>query len=216
MDAIRKAVKGVADKVVTVRTGTVESNNASASKTRVVLDNDTTGTPVAALSVAGPLAKGVRVSCVAHPAGLLVLGPLEATHSLAELGAHFIAPGNYVPTLTQGATITKTPEFAVYARTNGWAYAQVSLSVGSAGTAANQIIVGLPPLVPTSYRNLGSGAVFDASTGLWYNGVAVYQSATTCTIIPNAANTGLGQSSFTAALASGDLVMLNLAYRTSS
>jgi hypothetical protein len=95
---IREAINNVAKKIIVHRTGTIASNGVAASSTRVVLDNDDSGQPVAALSVAGPLAAGVRVSCLAYPPkGLVVLGPLGATASLSSLEAEV----NSLQTFTQ-------------------------------------------------------------------------------------------------------------------
>lgn len=120
------------------------------------------------------------------------------------------AGATYVPTLTQGATPTKSVEFATYARVGPFVMVNVALSVTSAGTAANEIVIGLPPLTFVNFRQLGGGSIFDASTGLWYQGAAIWASATTCKIYPGASTTALGATSFTAALASGDKVCLNL------
>lgn len=116
----------------------------------------------------------------------------------------------YVPTLTQSNTPTKTVEFATYARVGPFVLASVSLSVTSAGTAGNAVVVGLPPVTFNNFRNLGTGSIFDASASTWYHGHVVWASATTCQIWPNAATTPFGVTSFTAALASGDKVCLNL------
>lgn len=116
----------------------------------------------------------------------------------------------YVPTLTQGATPTKSVEFAVYARVGPFVLASVSLNVTSTATAANAVVVGLPPVTFNNFRTLGVGSIFDASASTWYHGHAVWASATTCQIWPNAATSPLGVTSFTAALASGDKVCLDL------
>ncbi len=118
---------------------------------------------------------------------------------------------SYVPTLTQSATPAKTVEFANYTQVGDWCFVNVALSVTGAGTAANAVVIGLPPLTFANFRVLGTGAIFDASASIWYQGAAVWASATTCMIWPGATTTALGVSSFTAALAVGDKVCLNLA-----
>lgn len=135
-----------------------------------------------------------------------------------------IFPGNtdafttYVPTLTQSATPTKNVEYAGWFKVGRWVTVSLSLAVTSAGTAANAVVIGLPSAAgtPASYRNIGGGSIYDASANFWYTGAAIWQSASTFVIIPNAAATGLGASSFTAALASGDVVTATLSYQVTS
>jgi hypothetical protein len=117
----------------------------------------------------------------------------------------------YTPTLTQSGAVTKTVEFASYHTVAGITHVVVSLSVTGTGTAANAVQIGVP-VAQTSFRLQGVGSIFDASVSTWYHGIAVFVSSTVVQIFPNASTTALGATSFTAALASGDKVCLNLQY----
>lgn len=135
-----------------------------------------------------------------------------------------IFPGNtdaytsYVPTLTQSATPTKTVEYAGWFKAGRWVTVSFSLSLTSSGTAANAVIIGLPSAAgtPSTFRNLGNASIFDASSGTWYTGAAIWASATTFSVFANATTTALGASSFTAALAAGDIVTGTLHYQVTS
>lgn len=123
----------------------------------------------------------------------------------------------YVPTLTQGVTVTNTVEFARYKKSGKKVDVVVSLAVTSTGTAGSAIVVGLPPLAPIGYRLLGQGAIYDASPGpTYYIGATWWVSATTANLrfsgFVGAAGTATG--GFTTALASGDLVTMVLSYET--
>lgn len=117
----------------------------------------------------------------------------------------------YTPVVTQSNTPTLTVEKASYHTVAGMTHVVAHVNITSAGTAANAVVISLP-VAATSYRMQGTGAIYDASANLWYNGVAIFATATTVVIVPNASATGLGASSFTAALASGDKVCIVLQY----
>lgn len=118
----------------------------------------------------------------------------------------------YTPTLTQSATVTKTVEYAYYYRVGQWIMGQASLAVTGAGTAANNIVVGLPVASGVAYRKLGDGLVYDASANLWYYGGLNFSTGTTCTIQASGVAGALGSGAMTAALASGDVVTYTFAY----
>jgi hypothetical protein len=126
----------------------------------------------------------------------------------------------FVPTLTQSATVTKTVVRASYWRGGSGVEGSVRLSVTGAGTGANAVIVGLPLPVHGEYTandNIGSGWIYDASTNFYYYGDVVVGLTTTTArfLIRNngAAGTVLGLSSFTAALASTDVVQYQFSYQ---
>jgi hypothetical protein len=84
----------------------------------------------------------------------------------------------YVPTLTQGVTVTKTSNSA-YFRAGRMVIAQFGLSITSAGTTNNPISVGLP--VPGkafgSLDSCGTFVYYDVGATV-QNGVASFASAT--------------------------------------
>lgn len=125
----------------------------------------------------------------------------------------------YTPTLTQGVAVTFTTEYCGYMKIGRLAIVDMSLSVTSAGTAANAVAVGFPAAVGgiAGYRVVGIGGIYDASVNTWYPGPAYYASATTFNIGASSGNGGpLGVTAFTAALASGDKVSAILHLMTTS
>lgn len=127
------------------------------------------------------------------------------------------AATNYTPTLTQGATVTKTVEYAGYNRRGDYVFVDFSLAITGAGTAANPVRIGLPPLAQIPFRVLGGAiAIFDASAGFWYTGVPMWQAAGIVEGKPSGVGGSLGAGVFTAALAAGDVVTGSVWYRTSS
>lgn len=124
----------------------------------------------------------------------------------------------YVPTLTQSGAVTKNVEYASYSRSADRVEVIYSLAITGAGTAANQVRVGMPAAVPPApFRVLGGQfGVFDASVGLWYFGAPMWQSAGIVIGQPSGVGSALGQAVFTAALAAGDVVAGAVWYNTSS
>lgn len=147
---------------------------------------------------------------------ILTAAQLDA--AFAQLFPVGAAAANYIPTLTQGVAVNKTVEYAEYLQIGAMAFVQLSLSVTSAGTAGQPVVVGLPPLVPATFRAIGVGGIYDLSAPSYFNGHAYWLGATTFRLIPASANAAMGQvgAPFAVALAAGDLVMANLAYRTTS
>lgn len=122
----------------------------------------------------------------------------------------------YTPTLTQSAAVTKTVNSARYQRRNGRCVGRFDLSATATGTAANVVRVTLP-IAPNviggrSYQHVvGVGAITDASASLQYRGLMVVYSGSDVALTPMSANTAegsfLGGSTFTAALASTDVII---------
>lgn len=125
----------------------------------------------------------------------------------------------FTPTLTQSATPTKTVTRASYWRGGGGIHGDARLAVTSNGTAANAVVVGLPAASHASYSVndvIGDGWVFDTSAGFYYYGLLVWASSTTAKFLlqtDGAAATFLGVTSFTVALASGDIVQYQFSYQ---
>lgn len=126
----------------------------------------------------------------------------------------------YTPTLTQSATVTKTVTYAKYQRVGRLIVAQVLLAVTGTGTGANAVAVGLPVTAATSSVDLecGSGHIVDASAAAVYKGFACLATTTTIQLRPSSTTTTgfLGADTFTAALASGDLVTYNVMYESAT
>lgn len=120
----------------------------------------------------------------------------------------------YTPTLTQNAAVAKTVNTARYTRIGRWVSAQIALTVTGTGTASNGVLVGLPVQSATA-TVFGSAYLLDVSAGLFYAGIAYPSTGLVAGILlGSTAGTGniAGIAGFTAALASGDVIQMNLQY----
>lgn len=125
----------------------------------------------------------------------------------------------YTPTLTQSATPTKTVTYASYARLGRTIIGSCRLAVTSAGTAGNQVVIGLPVAAAASVAgSIGSGFVTDASAGpLVYVGMVFLNTTTTAVIYGGGGvASALGVTQFAAALASGDAVSIQFCYEAAT
>jgi hypothetical protein len=93
----------------------------------------------------------------------------------AELNGIGEAWTSYTPTVTQSATITKTINFAKYARVNKLVIVQVMVTATSAGTAGNAITLSLPiaSVNANTFAIMGAGMVYDLSASTAYLGMPV-------------------------------------------
>lgn len=126
------------------------------------------------------------------------------------------AGSSYVPTFTQGATLTKSVNLAAYHRIGRRVLGNVDMTASSAGTASNLVLVGLPvPAVQTFV--IGTAFLYDASVG-FLQGALVYNTATTAKIVLNGGTQylGLTGSGSTAAIASGDIASYEFNYLAAS
>lgn len=123
----------------------------------------------------------------------------------------------YTPTLTQSATVAKSAN-AAYFKIGRLVMVQMVLNITGAGTAANQVVIGLPVTAAAPGLVAGYGFIFDSSAGAIFKGVVYQESATTLTLLPaNTTTVGrLGADTFTAALANGDNVTLSVNYQSAS
>jgi hypothetical protein len=129
------------------------------------------------------------------------------------------APATYTPVVTQSNTPTLSVEYAAYQKVGRWVQVLISVNITANGTANNAIVCTFPAAAGTlsSYRCLGTGAVYDASAALWYSGQVSYNTATTFVIIPNGVPAlGATGSTMTAALANGDKVSASLQFYTTT
>lgn len=90
---------------------------------------------------------------------------------------------DFIPTLTQSVTLTKTVTYARYIRVGRIVTAQVFMTITSAGTAGNPILVGLPPIPPVTAdvgpsSAIGSFCYTDTGTVV-YSGTGNFNNATT-------------------------------------
>lgn len=123
---------------------------------------------------------------------------------------------SYTPTLTQSATVTKTVNYAKYQQISKSVTGKFQLTVTGSGTAANAVLIGLPVTASLASVNdqIGTGFIFDASTGGKFRGMAVFNSTTTIKLLTlfSTADGYLGSTDFTAGLAVNDVVTIMFGY----
>lgn len=146
-----------------------------------------------------------------------------AGHILTSADFDTLFPGgigawtSFTPTLVQGAAVGKTVAQASYMKIGRLVVANYYLSVSGAGTAGAVVQLGLPfTSGSVGFAGVGSGMIFDSSTGLFYNGHAVISTASTVQFAPNGVGNYLGAASFTAALAVNDIVSACISYQSVS
>lgn len=123
----------------------------------------------------------------------------------------------FTPTLTQSNTPTKTSNCA-YMRIGRLVVARYHLVLTSAGTANNQIIIGLPVGGAVAGQCIGSFWMNDAGSS-FYSGVVYAASGTTMNLVNGGAATnfmGVTGGGFTAALANTDTITATVQYETAS
>lgn len=119
--------------------------------------------------------------------------------------------------LDQGGAVTFTQTFARYSRVGRWVTGQLKVTATGAGTGANAIKVsGMPVAAAVSACGFG---ILDDATGNQYPFQAYF--ANTSEIHLRVAEVGstkgyLGSASFTAALASGDVIDMTLSYEAAA
>lgn len=126
----------------------------------------------------------------------------------------------YTPTLVQSAAVTKTVTYAKFMRIGRTIFGQMLLTVTGTGTAANAVKAGLPVAAATADPVVfGPAYVFDSSANLLYTAVATRATSTEVQFLATvngAATAVLGAASFTAALATGDLINVSFHYEAAS
>lgn len=83
----------------------------------------------------------------------------------------------------------------------------------------NAITVTLPVTAASGGNVCGEGFIFDSSAGINYVGMAYLFSTTLMTLVPAASTSGsleLGAQTFTAALASGDIINVRGTYEAAT
>lgn len=124
----------------------------------------------------------------------------------------------WTPTLTQSGSVTKATNIANYWQTGRRCVGELHLTAGGAGGGATDIAIGMP--VTMNYSGspsiaIGSGFVFDASTGTWYSGVLIVASTTTCLLSVHNSLDQIG-SSPALTLASSDQISCYFGFQTAS
>jgi len=179
---------------------------------------------------------GIGITTSALPANPAFTGQVEAFTDLAALeiynGSTFSAlvrPAYGVlpawasaPVLTQSGVVTTTLGRSAFVRIGRWVQADGYVTVTGTGTASNTVTVSLPFTAASNNPNsfLGTGKIFDSSTGFEYVGMWVVASTTTMKLqLPS--NGGVaaqfaGVALFTAALAVNDVVTFTIGYEAAA
>lgn len=122
---------------------------------------------------------------------------------------------SFTPTLTQTGTVTNTITYARYQKLGRVITANCQLAVTGSGSGGVKVQITLPvsPAFSTN-QIVGSFWLVDQSAATNYSGIALSESGGPVIGIPNSVAAGLGQASFTAALASGDTVGYAITYES--
>jgi hypothetical protein len=137
------------------------------------------------------------------------------TYLMGEGGAW----SSWSPTITQSGSVAYSGSYGGSGRWGRKIVAQGEFNITGTGTAANIVTVALPATAVNVGHPIGNGWIYDASTGLFHFGQILTQTTTTASFIIQTNGSGatyLGTTSFTAALASGDIVCVNLCYEAAS
>lgn len=118
----------------------------------------------------------------------------------------------WTPSWTQAATITKTVAQATYSRVGRQITANFNMTATSAGTAANQILFGVPVNAAASVQAVGSVIIFDASISQFITYSAYMQGASSFGLLTSG-STGVAS---TPTIASGDIVFAQLSFEAAA
>jgi hypothetical protein len=155
---IAKSIQGVADNTVVIRTGTALSGtNRTTGVITVALDNDPSGVPISAISVAGLVQIGARVVMLAYPPrGLVVLGQIGGVPNLQTMVN--VEPTNQ-PSYTLATLTAGTPVngFVFTAPTSGQILLEVSPYLNVTGFGGRARVAGL----------IKTGNVIGSGTTVW-------------------------------------------------
>lgn len=127
----------------------------------------------------------------------------------------------WTPTVTQLGSVTVTNTYSRYQRTGRKIECWFNVSVTGSGTAANIIVIGgLPFTAAQAVMICGVGLVADVSASINYPGFCLLETTTTLTYVASEVSTTpaqrLGNQSFTAALASGDILSGTFTYEAAA
>lgn len=125
------------------------------------------------------------------------------------------AATSYTPTVTQSGSVSLTAGNSEYFRVGRLITWRFALAITGTGTGANDVSITVPVTASYGGEICGVGYITDTSAVSRYPGVAVLTS-TTVIKIQSVSSTGsssyLGSNTFTAALASGDIIAGSISY----
>lgn len=146
--------------------------------------------------------------------GLQVNANFDAIYDdvLAKLGQWT----SYTPSLQQGGNVSKTVTYARYIKLGRLVIAEIYLQVTGSGSSSTAIEVGLPATAAQSIVSAGTFRVYDASVPTNRTGIAVLANTGEVSGLMDNVTDYMGAAGFTAALASGDSVIVNVTYEAAS
>ena len=124
---------------------------------------------------------------------------------------------SWSPVVTQNVNVTITNTRSRLARYGRTIHFQIDVEVTGTGTGANDIFVSLPVTAASSSVVMGTGWIFDSSSGIAYAGPV--QTTTTNVMKVLATGTGggfYGSQTMTVGLASVDIIRLTGTYEAAT
>ena len=118
----------------------------------------------------------------------------------------------WTPVITQGVNVTYTNIYARYQRIQNIVFVYARLNVTSAGTAGNGVTVSVPVTAKSTIGISGNMSIYDSSANTPYNGFAFQQTTTGIQSAGDWAGGGVWGSFPSLAIASGDVIWINLTY----
>jgi hypothetical protein len=166
------------------------------------------------------LATRKRIGMVTANADVRTLTTYSGT-AWSSTGPVYGALTTFTATVTQSNTPTQTTTRAVYTRTGRWVEGYAHVTITSAGTAANNIIMQLPVaanLGLVEFIPIGTGFIRN-TTGVYYGDLVIGANNTDALFqvrTQGSAATFLGTTSLTVALANTDRVSMHFAYEAAA
>ena len=137
-----------------------------------------------------------------------VSGQVLTAATMNTIGAAWEA---YTPTLTQGVGVAKTINYARYCQIQKTVFVQVRVTATGGGLGGT-ISLSLPTLLPSDqFRTMGVMWIYDASTGLFYQGVA-NPGSNVVVGYAQGSNNNMGANSPAITIAAGDQISFSVMY----
>jgi len=138
------------------------------------------------------------------------IGQVLTAANMNSIGA---AWETFTPTSSQGLAFGKTVNYAKYCQIQKTVFVQVQITATGAGLGGT-VSIGLPALVPVSQVNVrieGSILMYDASAGLYYQGVAAV-SGNVVVGWAQGSNNNMGANSPAFTIANNDVISYSISY----
>ena len=139
----------------------------------------------------------------------LTTGQVLTAATMNSIGA---AAETWTPVITQGVNVTYTNIFARYQRIQNTVFVYARLNVTSAGTANVSLTTTIPIAAKNTIGIAGFGSIYDTSATNVYNGFGFLVTSTSVSFAGDWALGGTWGTNPNLAIASGDVIWLNLTY----